>query len=229
MPVLFDVSKTKINMEEITKHIDKNKFIDSLFNELTKLPFGSLPKSELELAILHSIIESNGGYENLSHNSLSLQKSLKLSQTKFKNKVLEAQLRFDKSCISPEDYLRKSILEINVDELIIEEKYFVLYISNPLLLDNIKTYFDSKQIINDTSFNKNIVKIENKGLLKILIDILNDKQIKKIEDKFKEEQNLKNINFSLINKLRIESIFSVSIDPLESVEKFIGFIRKTLN
>lgn len=216
-------------MEEITKHIDKNKFIDSLFNELTKLPFGSLPKSELELAILHSIIESNGGYENLSHNSLSLQKSLKLSQTKFKNKVLEAQLRFDKSCISPEDYLRKSILEINVDELIIEEKYFVLYISNPLLLDNIKTYFDSKQIINDTSFNKNIVKIENKGLLKILIDILNDKQIKKIEDKFKEEQNLKNINFSLINKLRIESIFSVSIDPLESVEKFIGFIRKTLN
>lgn len=166
-------------MEEIIKHIDKNKFIDSLFNELSKLPFGSLPKSELELTILHSIIESNGGYENLIHNSLSIQKSLKLSQTKFKNKVLEAQLRFDKSCLSPEEYLRKSILEINVDELIIEEKYLVLYISNPLLLDNIKTYFDSKQIINDTSFNKNIVKIENKGLLKILIYILNDKQIKK--------------------------------------------------
>ena len=66
-------------------------------------------------------------------------------------------------------------------------------------------------------------------MLKILIDILDDKQLKKIEDKFKEEKNLKNINFSLVNKLRIESIFSISIDPLESVGKFIGFIRKTLN
>lgn len=216
-------------MVALFKKIDKVKFADCILHELSKLPFGSIPKTELELAILHSIIESNGGYEDLNTNSLVLQRELKLSQTKFKNKVLEAQLRFDKTNIKVEDYFKYRILKTSVDELIIEEKYLVLYISNPLLLDNIKTYFDSKQIINDTSFNKNIVKIENKGLLKILIDILDDKQLKKIEDKFKEEQNLKNINFSLINKLRIESIFSVSIDPLESVGKFIGFIRKTLN
>lgn len=216
-------------MLEIIKKIDKVKFAESILDQLSKLPFGSIPKTELELVILHSIIESNGGYQDLYTNSLVLQRELKLSQTKFKNKVLEAQLRFDKTNIKVEDYLKNRILETSVDELIIEEKYLVLYISNPLLLDNIKTYFDSKQIINDTSFNKNIVKIENKGLLKILIDILDDKQLKKIEDKFKEEKNLKNINFSLVNKLRIESIFSISIDPLESVGKFIGFIRKTLN
>ena len=219
----------KLTMNNLIKTIDEKEFVKNLFHEISKLPFGSLPKTELELAILHSIIESNGGYENIFKNSLVLQRALKLSQTKFKNKVLESQLRFDKTKIKVEDYLKNSILETSVDELIIEEKYLVLYISNPLLLDNIKTYFDSKQIINDTSFNKGIVKIENKGLLKILIDILDDKQLKKIEDKFKEEQNLKNINFSLVNKLRIESIFSVSIDPLESVGKFIGFIRKTLN
>ena len=216
-------------MLEIIKKIDKVKFAESILYQLSKLPFGSIPKAELELAILHSIIESNGGYQDLYTNSIVLQRELKLSQTKFKNKVLEAQLRFDKTNIKVEDYLKNRILETSVDELIIEEKYLVLYISNPLLLDNIKTYFDSKQIINDTSFNKNIIKIENKGLLKILIDILDDKQLKKIEDKFKEEQNLKNINFSLVNKLRIESIFSVSIDPLESVGKFIGFIRKALD
>ena len=216
-------------MLEIIKKIDKVKFAESILDQLSKLPFGSIPKTELELAILHSIIESNGGYNDLNSNSLYLQRALKLSQTKFKNKILEAQLRFDKTNTKVEDYFKNCILQTSVDELIIEEKYLILYISNPLLLDNIKTYFDSKQIINDTSFNKNIVKIENKGLLKILIDILDDKQLKKIEDKLKEEQNLKNINFSLINKLRIESIFSVSIDPLESVVKFIGFIRKTLN
>lgn len=216
-------------MLEIIKKIDKVKFAESILDQLSKLPFGSIPKTELELVILHSIIESNGGYNDLNSNSLFLQRALKLSQTKFKNKILEAQLRFDKTNTKVEDYLKDCILQTSVDELIIEEKYLILYISNPLLLDNIKTYFDSKQIINDTSFNKNIIKIETRGLLKILIDILNDKQLKKIEDKLKEEQNLKNINFSLINKLRIESIFSVSIDPLESVVKFIGFIRKTLN
>lgn len=216
-------------MLEIIKKIDKVKFAESILDQLSKLPFGSIPKTELELAILHSIIESNGGYNDLNSNSLYLQRALKLSQTKFKNKILEAQLRFDKTNTKVEDYFKNCILQTSVDELIIEEKYLILYISNPLLLDNIKTYFDSKQIINDTSFNKNIIKIEARGLLKILIDILNDKQLKKIEDKLKEEQNLKNINFSLINKLRIESIFSVSIDPLESVVKFIGFIRKTLN
>lgn len=216
-------------MNYLIKKLDEKEFVKNLFHEISKLPFGSLPKTELELIILHSIIQSNGGYENLNNNSFALQRALKLSQTKFKNKILEAQLRFDKTNIKVEDYLKNRILETSVDELIIEEKYLVLYISNPLLLDNIKTYFDSKQIINDTSFNKNIVKIENKGLLKILIDILDIKQLKKIEDKFKEEQDLKNINFSLVNKLRIESIFSVSIDPLESVGKFIGFIRKTLD
>lgn len=216
-------------MVALFKKIDKVKFAESILDQLSKLPFGSIPKTELELVILHSIIQSNGGYNDLNSNSLYLQRALKLSQTKFKNKILEAQLRFDKTNTKVEDYLKNCILQTSVDELIIEEKYLILYISNPLLLDNIKTYFDSKQIINDTSFNKNIVKIENKGLLKILIDILDDKQLKKIEDKFKEEQNLKNINFSLINKLRIESIFSVSIDPLESVGKFIEFIRKTLN
>lgn len=214
-------------MKNLLEKIDKVKFAENIFEELAKLPFGSLPKSELELAILHSIIESKGGYENL--NNIEFQNAFKLSQTKFKNKVLEAQLRFDKTSIRVEDYLKKNIFEKDIDELIIEDKYLILYVSNPLLLDNLKTYFDSKQIINDTSFNKNIVKIENKGLLKILVDLLEKKQLKKIEEKFKEEKKLKNLNFSLVNKLNIDSLLSISVDPLESVRKFIEFIRKTLN
>lgn len=213
-------------MKILIEKINKVKFAENILGELSKLPFGSLPKSELDLIILHSIIESNGGYENI--NRIEFQNALKLSQTKFKNKVLEAQLRFDKTNIKVEDYLKKNIIEIDVEKLIIEDKYLILYISNPLLLDNLKTYLDSKHIINDTSFNKNIVKIENKGLLKILVDLLEKKQLKKIEDKFKEDKNLENLNFSLVNKLHIDSIFSVSVDPLESVKTFIEFIRKTL-
>lgn len=118
-------------MLEIIKKIDKVKFAESILDQLSKLPFGSIPKTELELAILHSIIESNGGYNDLNSNSLYLQRALKLSQTKFKNKILEAQLRFDKTNTKVEDYFKNCILQTSVDELIIEEKYLILYISNP--------------------------------------------------------------------------------------------------
>ncbi len=214
-------------MKTLVEKINKVKFAENILEELSKLPFGSLPKSELELILLHSIIESNGGYDNI--NRIEFQSALKLTQTKFKNKILEAQLRFDKTNIKVEEYLKKNIIEKDIDELIIEDKYLILYISNPLLLDNLKTYLDFKQIINDTSFNKNILKIENKGLLKILVDLLEKKQLKKIEEKFKEDKSLKNLNFSLVNKLHIDSIFSVSVDPLESMKTFIEFIRKALN
>jgi hypothetical protein len=216
-------------MKNIEKTINKEKFLNNFFDELSKLPFGSLPKTELELIILHSIIESQGGYDNLNAISRNLQRELKISQTKFKNKVLEAQLRFDTNSIDVEVYLRKTIVENDISILIFDDKFLMLYISNPLLLNDIKTYFDSKQIINDTSFNKNLVKIEKRGLLKILINVLEKKQLEKLEKKIREDEKLKNTNFSLVNNLYIDSIFSASIDPFESIGKFIEFIRKQLS
>ena len=216
-------------MENLKNIINKEKFLNNFFHELSKLPFGSLPKTELELIILHSIIESQGGYDNLNKISGNLQRDLKISQTKFKNKVLEAQLRFDTNFIDVEDYLRKTIFENDISNLIFDDKFLMLYISNPLLLNNIKTYFDSKQIINDTSFNKNLVKIEKRGLLKILINVLEKKELEKLEKKIREDEKLKNTNFSLVNNLYIDSIFSASLDPFESIGKFIEFIRKPLS
>ena len=216
-------------MKDIKNSIDNEKFINNFFNELSKLPFGSLPKTELELIILHSIIESQGGYDNLNTISRNLQRELKISQTKFRNKVLEAQLRFDTNSIDVEDYLRKTIVENDISNLIFDDKFLMLYISNPLLLNDIKTYFDSKEIINDTSFNKNLVKIEKRGLLKILINVLEKKELEKLEKKIREDEKLKNTNFSLVNNLYIDSIFSASLDPFESIGKFIEFIRKPLS
>ena len=216
-------------MKNIEKIINKEKFLNNFFRELSKLPFGSLPKTELELIILHSIIESQGGYNKLNKISGNLQRDLKISQTKFKNKVLEAQLRFDTNSIDVEDYLRKTIVKNDISNLIFDDKFLMLYISNPLLLNDLKTYFDSKEIINDTSFNKNLVKIEKRGLLKILINVLEKKQLEKLEEKIREDEKLKNANFSLVNNLYIESIFSASLDPFESIGKFIEFIRKQLN
>ena len=98
-------------------------------------------------------------------------------------------------------------------------------------LDIIKTYFDSNEILNDTSFNKNVVNIQTKGLLKILVNILNQDQLRKIESHLKSHNELKNKSFSLIGNVKIDSLFSteISIDPLKSVSKLLDFVKNTLN
>lgn len=217
-------------MEELIKEINQKKFMENLFKELEKLPFGSLPKSELELVIFHSIIEAYGGYNKLNKITPALQKRLKLTQTKFKNKVLQAQLRYSDEEYNSKEYLKEIILRKDITELTVEGEYLILIISNPMQLDNIKTFFDSKEIINDTSFNKNILKINIRGVLKVLATILDDRGLRKIESKLKEYKGIDNKSFSLVGDIKINSIFSagISIEPLKGITNLIEFIRKVL-
>lgn len=215
-------------MRNIVTKLDNDAFVESLFFELSKLPFGSLPKTELELVILHSIIEAYGGYEKLNEIRPLLQRSLRLSQTKFKNKVLEAQLRFDQTEIEPKQFIKEIILNKDFSEIIFHEKYLIIYISNPLHLDIIKTFFDSSEILNDTSFNKNVLKIHTKGLLKILTKVLDENQLKILECELRKNAELNKKTFSLIENINIESIFSANIDPLQTVDKLISYVRSCL-
>jgi hypothetical protein len=219
-------------MNDLLSKLDKEKFTTNLFNEISKLPFGSLPKVELELLVLHSIIEAQGGYEKLNEFGSELQRSLKLSQTKFKNKILEAQLRYDNQENKVEDYLRKNLLKNDLSELQFDQnENLVLYIANPLLLDLLKVYFDSNEIINDSSFNKSILSIERKGLLRILTKILDRKELENIEKEFKKLNKSKDGSFSLIGNVNIESIFSaeISLDPFKSAKDLILKARNIMS
>lgn len=212
-------------MENLAKNLDFEKFTKNLFKELSKMPFGCIPKTELELIIFHSIIDSKGGYGSLNSQGPFIQKELKLSQNKFKNKVLEAQLRFDNDRIDVKKYFQKIFFKNKISELVTDDNYLTLTVSNPLLLNDIKVFFDSNEIINDYSFNKSILKIDKKGLLKILNNIIDEVQLKQIEKKFVEDLNLKEFKFSLINNLNFNTSFEASLDPFKSVSKLIDFIR----
>ena len=50
--------KKLITMSIFDKINDHQKFAESILEQIQKLPFGSLPKKELELVILHSLILS---------------------------------------------------------------------------------------------------------------------------------------------------------------------------
>jgi hypothetical protein len=215
-------------MENIKNKIAQKDFVESLFNELSKLPFGSLPKSELELLIFHSIIEAFGGYNQLNKNKLFLQRELKMSKTKFNNKVLEAQLRYDKLA-EPEEILEEYIFRKNVSELRFEGYYLSFYISDPLKRDILKTIIDSLEVMNDTSFNPNIVKIHSKDLLFLLTKSLDIKDLGEIQKIIEKECNPK-MSFSLVENLNVESIFSASLvsNPIDSAEKLFGLIKQAL-
>jgi hypothetical protein len=218
-------------MNNLTNNLNEKKFVGNLFNELSKLPFGSLPKIELELVILHSIIEAHGGYDKLNEFGPELQRSLKLSQIKFKNKILEAQLRFDNQENKVKDYLRKTLIKDDLSELKFDQNdNLILYIANPLLLDMLKAFFDANEIINDSSFNKSILSIERKGLLRILIKILDKYQIEILEKEFEKQVKVKGTSFSLIGNVNIESIFSAefSLDPFKSAKELILKVRNIL-
>lgn len=165
-------------MESLLYIQDHKKFTESILNEIQKLPFGSLPKTELEMVILHSIIcslEPNDPYSNIYKKYNELKTLLKLNNTQLRNKILASQIRFDKvDDKKVEDY----IIDILKKEVEIEGQFVVFSVFNPLLNDTIKSYFETREIISDTSFNKNLIKINLKGLL-LFINQLNIDDVKK--------------------------------------------------
>ena len=166
---------------------DHQKFAESILEQIQKLPFGSLPKKELELVILHSLIisledKNKNSYEGVNNHFSDLMIGLKLSQTQLRNKILDAQLRFD-SCeeIDVENNILHSIIE---GKCSIEDKYIVFSIFNPLLFELTKSYFERRNIISDTSFGKTIFKINLKGFISFV------SQLPRITDNKKREVQL---------------------------------------
>ena len=146
------------------------------------MPFGSLPKSELELVILDAIINSLepiNSYSEIQKHFSFLQSRLNLSKTQLKNKILAAQLRFDsKSDEDVEKYILKSILNGNYS---IEGNNITISIFDPLLNDRAKSYFEIREIISDTSFNQSILKINLNGFIQFLFQLENLSNLKKSE------------------------------------------------
>lgn len=211
-------------------------FSDRILIEIQKMPFGSLPKAELELVILDALIsalEPIDSYSNIENHFTFLQRELKLSQIKLKNKILSAQLRFDlKSDFDIENNILKSIKTKNY---FVEGNYIVINIFNPLLNDLTKSYFEIRGIISDTSFNKSIVKINLNGFIKFLVNL------NRLTETTKEElidiltsakdQGILKCSMEIPKKSLIEKIESITFSGsniLNIIEKLSPFINQLL-
>jgi hypothetical protein len=216
---------------------DHKNFTESILKEIQKLPFGSLPKTELEMIILHSIIcsiEPNDPYSNIYKKYNELKNILKLSQVQLKNKILAAQLRFDSiNDKEVENHIIKSLLK---GEYSVEGSNYIITIFNPLLNEQAKSYFEIRKIISDTSFNKTILKINLNGFVKFIYqlnDITDEKKVE-IQKILKEVQyqgmisiSNKDSKKSLLEK--IESITVIGNNLINIIEKFSPFLNSNLS
>jgi hypothetical protein len=207
---------------------DYKSFSYSIFKELEKLPFGSLPKKELELVILHSLIialEKKDPYGNLHKHFSFLMRVLKLSQSQLRNKVLDAQLRFD-SC-TEDDVINNLINNLQNGNVEIDDKHIVFSIFNPLLFEMTKSYFEERNIIADTSFSKTIFKINLNGFIYFLFslnlgNLTIQNKINQIIEKLVEDNLIeKNQNKSLKNRDKIEFSLSVGSSLISIVSSFV--------
>jgi hypothetical protein len=159
---------------------------------------------------------------------------LKLTQTQLKNKILAAQLRYDpKTDEDVENFILKAILIGNYS---IEGNYIVISILNPLLNDRAKSYFEIRNIISDTSFNKSILKINLQGLIQFLYQLShlttkNKSELILILENSESEGLLKvaksNSNKSPIEK--IEVVTSIGTNLLSIIEKVTPFITTLIS
>jgi hypothetical protein len=223
-----------MNLEAYIKN--HQVFVERIFNEIQKLPFGSLPKNELELLILDAIIRSIEPlhpYTNIEKHFNELKTTLKLSQTQLRNKILAAQLRYDK--ITDLDVERSILTALANKNYTIENSYIVIPIFNPLLNDQVKSYFEVKHIITDTSFNKSIVKINLNGLIQFLLhsDTINESQKQSIHTILLELKEEGLISFSTENSLdatidRIDKVTSIGVSLLTLIEKIAPVITNLI-
>jgi hypothetical protein len=215
---------------------DKSQFSERIISEIQKLPFGTLPKSELELIILDAIIRSIepiDSYTNINKHFNALKSELKLSQTQLKNKLLAAQLRFDsKTDNDVENYILKAILD---EKYLVDGNYIVISIFNPLLNDQAKSYFETRELILDTSFNKSILKINLNGFIQFILKLstISDKHklaFKKILNDAQDEGLLQMPNEGSKRTLieDVESITGIGVNLIEIIKSISPFLINLL-
>jgi hypothetical protein len=223
---------------ELSKIVKNHQaFSERILTELDKVPFGSLQKVELELVILDAIIKSLepiDSYSNLEKHFNHLQSLLKLTQTQLKNKILAAQLRFDpKTDEDVENFILKSILDGNYS---IDVNYVVISILNPLLNDRAKSYFEIRNIISDTSFNKSILKINLQGFIQFLYQLNNlpiqkKSELKQILENTQSEGLIKGIESNSTKSPieKFEIVTTIGTNLLSVIEKIKPFITTLLS
>jgi hypothetical protein len=202
---------------------NKNELVDILsflLSSYCQPSFGTLPKSEIDLLMLESLIDIK--YISKEPQVYELVSKLKVTSTKARKLIYERELRKYN-----ENELDDKVKQILINPIIQKNgELFLFEVENPLLVDHIKNRLKSLEYLSDGSFSPSIIKLSSKAMNELVKSYIDKKNIKKVErilsKKGIEQPTIKGFVVAGLKKLARKAVDDVGDDMIESTEDFLG-------
>ena len=149
-------------MSELTKK-EYEKFGKDFLDFYMGNGFGNKSKKEIELKIFLLLSPSFKGKKNIG-----LARELGITPTKLKNLIIQSRLINQSNLIEE----KKELLTILMQTRWYFSKEIVKFtLEDPFVKMNFQSYCEECNVLYDTSFNRNIIKISVKDLAKVISNI----------------------------------------------------------
>ena len=154
-----------------------NNFTDKFIDEYLTNGMGAMPKSEIDILVMYLLLEY-GDIENKSNQELSIL--LQTTEATIKRLRYKARLKYP----IDEDYVKREFLIVlsrsqfeldKNDEANINKMKILFAMEDDYLRHEIQGRLKAKGMFADTSFNREIIKIECGSLVAVIREIYGDK------------------------------------------------------
>ena len=160
---------------------------EEFFKEYISRGFGNMPKREIDVMIFH-LMEKCGEFNGKSN--FQIARILRTTPVKVKSLKYESVLRFSEDDILGMDFLKNRLSEYftNRPPIEFDDSYLKLQIEDPVLLDGIKALCKEEGLLTDSSFNGEILKVDQDSFSNLLEKIAFEGSSKKLNE-FKKKHN----------------------------------------
>lgn len=151
---------------------DLKASLENLLSGYMSPAFGALPKLEIEILFLNTLIEL--GYIDENPSIYDMVTKLKITKTKARNLLYERELRA----------MDAQTLDSRMYELLKHPRYektknnvVLLEVENPLLSDHIRNKIQSLGFISNETFSPSLIKLSHKAISALIGSLYNDQEL----------------------------------------------------
>ena len=161
------------------------QFCSSFLDHYLATGFGSLQKRDIDLLVLHLILE-DGQYE-MPRDIFKACRGLKLTETKMRNLYQDVQIKYQQY---DEKTAKKKFIELIITQSFERKgksEKITFIVRDPMLRQYFEEWVANEKGFTDSSFNKDLVTIHRNTLLAILESLATKKEFDEIEGQLPKE------------------------------------------
>lgn len=152
---------------------DPAAFTEELVGKLKANGFGTVPKRDLEIFVLHLLFKY--GYYSMSENTFEIAKDLRITDQKLRNYIKDMQMRYDQYSEEEAKVRFSRLFSENFVETRKDGK-LVFQVSDALLKQYLTSWTKQVKGFSDTSFNTDLVVVSKE----VLADVVSSLAIEKL-------------------------------------------------